>query len=103
MRGDANAKPPRFAKGSHRAEQSSAQFVTEGSTGSEWAFTRVVHATAAVVGRLPRTELLVVVGDRSVASVVVGTTRFAGRTFVGPWPLSTPLHVLDARGRQLPL
>ena len=81
----------------------SAQFVTDGSTGSEWAFTRVLRSTAAVVGRLPRTELLVVVGDRSVATVVVGTTHFVGRTFVGPWPASMPLRVLDARGRHLPL
>ena len=83
--------------------QWSAQFVTEGSTGTEWAFTRVLHTTAAVVGRLPRTELLVVVGDRSVATIQLGSNRFVGRTFVGPWPASRPLHVLDAHGRQLPL
>ena len=83
--------------------QWSAQFVTEGSTGSEWAFTRVLRSTAAVVGRLPRTELLVVVGDRSVATIQLGSNRFVGRTFVGPWPASRPVHVLDARGRQLPV
>jgi hypothetical protein len=80
-----------------------AQYVSDGSEGAEWGFTRVLRSTAAVVGRLPRSGLLVVVCDRSVATVVVGTNRFVGRTFEGPWPASTPLRVLDAHGRQLPL
>jgi hypothetical protein len=80
-----------------------AQYVGDRAAGTEWGFTRVLGSTAAVIGRLPRTELLVVVGDRSVATVVVGTNRFVGRTFVGPWPTSAPVHVLDARGRQLPV
>jgi hypothetical protein len=80
-----------------------AQYLSDGATGAEWGFTRVLRSTAAVVGRLPRTGLLVVVGDRSVATVVLGANRFVGRTFVGPWPASAPVRVLDARGRQLPL
>ena len=81
----------------------SAQFVTEASNGTEWAFSRVLQSTAAVVGRLPLGELLVVIGDRSVATIQLGGDRFVGRTFVGPWPASRPVHVLDAHGRQLPV
>ena len=83
--------------------QWAAQFVTESSTGTEWGFTRVLRSSAAVVGRAPLGELLVVVGDRSVATIQLGNDRFVGRTFVGPWPSTRPVRVLDAQGRQLPL
>ena len=80
-----------------------AQILLDAPGGTAWAGTFAVAQSAVIVDRLlgPDVSAVVVVGDKRVAHIRVGTTAVDGRWALVPADRVTAVRVTDNRGRQL--